>query len=188
MPIIIKGGDNTPKEYTPHPEVQGAPATCIDCLDLGWSSPNSPFGPKYRVALVFWTGVVEKVERDGEMVDVPLTVAKFFNASLNEKSNLTKFIQQWMGRSYKLPDGNLEELLGQNAMISVEHNDTGTKVYANITSIMGLPPTMVESAPGVPEGFVRLCEREDWAGPAQREDLGSTGAAPDGTTDAMPWD
>jgi len=181
MPIIIKDG-GTQRDFTPHPEVEGAPAVCIDALDLGFK--DGAYGLKYRVALVFFTGLVEKGQ-DGE--DIPLTVAKFFNASFNEKSSLSLFVKQWMGQAYKLPDNDLEKLIGQTALLSIAHNATPARTYANIESIMKLPAAMADQAPTIPSDFVRLCDREDWPGPAPHPEMSTpAAAAPD--TETMPWD
>jgi hypothetical protein len=162
--------------------VEGAPAVCIDALDLGWK--EGAYGLKYRVALVFYTGLVEKGP-DGQ--NVPLTVAKFFNASFNEKSSLSSFVKQWMGQAYKLPDNDLEKLIGQTALLSIAHNATAARTYANIESIMKLPAAMADQAPPIPGDFVRLCEREDWPGPAPHPEMSQPAAAAV-SAEKMPWE
>ena len=176
MPIIVNEGGGQ-KVYTPHPEGTFA-ATCVDALDLGWK--ESPWGLKYRVGLVFYCGKSEKNE-EGE--SFPLTVASFFNASFNEKATLRKFVSQWKGSKFKLPNNDLEQLIGDDALITVEHNEHNGKTYANITSQMGLPDGT--SAPGIPEDFVRLCNREDWEGPAPHPEMSKPQEKFD---EKLPWE
>jgi hypothetical protein len=166
-PIIVTnagGGD-----FTPHPEGQFA-ARCIDVVDMGWQ--RTDFGPKYKIRVAFFCGRTERREIDGEKVDVPMTVMGFFTASLNEKANLRKFLESWRGRPFTIAEAarfDMEKMLNAEALIQVAHNKaTNGKTYANITSIMRLPPGM--GAPVTPPDYVRVCDRPEWTGPAPHPD------------------
>jgi hypothetical protein len=157
VPIILSEGGN--KSYTPHPEGTFA-AVCVDVLDLG--KKETAFGERFRVGLVFYCGKNE----EGEQGPYALTVASFFNRTWNEKGALRGFVEQWKGKNFKLPNKDLEELIGHTALLQVQHNEHAGNTYANINSIMMLPEGT--TAPSAPEGFVRMCEREDYEPPAEQ--------------------
>ena len=177
MPIIVTE-NSAAKTYAPHPEGTFA-AVCVDALDLGWKV--GPFGEKYRVGLVFYCGE-DGTTDEGDKY--PLTAASFFNASFNELSTLRKFVESWQGGGFKLPNNDIEKLIGAPAMISVQHREHNGKTYANIKSVMPVPKGM--TAPNAPEGFIRMCDREDWAGPSPRSNTPMAATAPEG--DRLPWE
>lgn len=167
-PIYVT--DSGGGDFTPHPEGQYA-ARCIDVVDQGWQ--RTDYGPKYKIRVVFYCGQTERREIDGEKRDIPLTVVGFFTASLNEKSNLRKFLESWRGRPFTVAEAtkfDMEKMLNATALIQVAHNKgQNGKVYANITSIMRLPQAM--TAPTTPADYVRVCDRPDWTGPAPHPDM-----------------
>ena len=165
MPVIVKGETGT--SYTPHPEDQYA-AVCCDVQDLGWEE-HPTYGWKYKIRLVFFCGEwTEEKEIDGEKKRFPMTVSKKFTASLADKANLRKFCRDWRGRDFDadvVRDGfDFERMLGAPAFIQVGHFEWQGETYAGIDTIMRLPKGM--EAPAIPEEYTRLCDRDDWEGPA----------------------
>jgi len=162
MAIIVK--DRGGVEYTPHPEGQ-FPALCIDVVEMGWV--ETQYGYKYKIRVVFYCGETVEKEIDGEKKTFPLTVAGFFNDTLNEKGNLLPFLESWRGSALTAEERelfDLEKMIGKPALIQVKHNKSNNKTYANISSIMRLLKGL--KAPTAPPEYVRVCNRPDWPGPA----------------------
>lgn len=143
-----------------HPEGQYG-ATCIDVVDLGmqeltWQGVTKE---KHRIFLRFFCG--EWFEDDeGEMQ--PLWLDRYFTLSLHENSALRPFLENWRGRKFspeELKGFNVAKLLHAPAYVQVGHEvkQDGSE-RANIDSIMRLPKNM--DAPGVPEGYIRVKDRD----------------------------
>lgn len=173
MSIIVSdtGGGN----FTPHPEGQ-YPAKCVDVVDVGWVSTD--WGPKYRVRLVFFCGETEEKMIDGERKTLPLCVFATFTATLSERGNLRPFLESWRGRLFtadELGRFDMEKLLHAPAFLQVQHRQVSTgKVYANVKTIMKLPPNM--TAPDTPADFQRAKDREGWTGPNPHPDMETSGS------------
>jgi hypothetical protein len=169
MSLIVSdqggGGD-----FTPHPEGQYV-ARCIDVVDLGWM--GSDFGPKYKIRVVLYCGETTEREIEGEKKKIPLLVMEMFTASLNEKANLRKFLESWRGLSFTPEEAkgfDMEKMIGAPAFVQIKHSvGKNGKTYANVSSIMRMPKSM--TPPPLPEDFVRVCDRPDWAGPAPHPDM-----------------
>lgn len=76
-----------------------------------------------------------------------------------KKSNLTKFLEDWLGHKFTQEDINkgidAETLIGKTAKVIVQHEEVGESIYANILSIR---PSADEL---VPSGlFVRAKDRK----------------------------
>ena len=134
-------------DFEPHIEGSGFAATCVDVIDMG-ERINKKFGKlNHEVRLIFQTN---EVNSQGRHFDISRT----FTVSMNKKANLRIFLGQWRGKSYTEEQARkgveLHKLVGQHALISVEHRQSadGTKTYANISSIAPLPKEM--SPPTLP--------------------------------------
>jgi len=162
--VSDSGGGN----FTPHPEGQ-YPARCIDVVDVGWV--RTDYGPKAKVRLTFFCGETEEKTIDGEKVVMPLCVFSTFGKTLNERGNLRPFLESWRSRVFtgdELGRFDLEKLLNAPAFIQIVHRQSNGNIYANVKTIMKLPPNM--TAPDRPDDFERACEREGWTGPAPHPD------------------
>ena len=150
--VIAKesSGGNIP----PHPEGQFA-VKCIDLIDHGmvkttWQGKERE---RHRIVLRYWGG---QKAADG----TPLWIDKWFTLSLSEKSALRPFLQAWRGQAFtpeELAGFNVAKLVGVKALIQVSHNRTPERTYANIDSIMRLPPN-IEGPPDL-AGYVRVKDR-----------------------------
>jgi hypothetical protein len=145
---IIARADTSLGHFKPHPEGQHV-AICVDTIDLG--DRVREWQGKTRVsptcALVFLTGL--RNTDTGAFHDVHAE----FAASMNERANLRHFLEQWRGRSYTDAQAAagvpLDKLVGQWALISVEHRQSkNNRTYAKIKSIMPLPKGM--PVPAIP--------------------------------------
>lgn len=168
---IPVGGGAT--EWVNHPEGQ-YPVSCIDVIDVGYV--ETKFGWKPKTRFVFWGGEWTTKIIEGEEVKLPLTVMATFNTSLHENSTMRPFLESWRGKPFNegVEDSfDVENVYQAPAFVNIQHRQVGDKTYANITSIMPLPKGM--EAPGIPDGYVRVEDREDWPGPKPHPDMSSAG-------------
>lgn len=176
MSLIIKG--QAKSSFTPHP-VHSGPVSCIDVQDLGWQENKKYEKWEYKIRLVFWAGLwTEPKMIDGEERVFPALVMQKFTASLGDKANLRKFCKDWRGEDFSpevLKDGfDFEKMFMAPGWGQITHslpNDNGD-VYANI-SMIKLAAAMGE-APGMPDGYVRLKDRDDWEGPAPHPNMSTS--------------
>lgn len=116
-------------------------ARCISVIDLGLQ--DSPWGPKEKVYIGFEVPEV-RVEwtKDDEQHEGAALIGNLYTNSLSEKAHLRAHLQSWRGQAFtkeELAGFDLTNVLGAPCMISIVHNQTGEKVYANISGIMKLP-------------------------------------------------
>jgi hypothetical protein len=111
---------------------------CCDIVDLGLVE-NKKFNKKqHKVRLVFQSSDVDPENSK------PFQVSEQFTLSLDEKANLRKFIESWLGKKLtdqQVEDGiDLDKLLGVNGQGNIIHNKSAAngKNYANIGAIMPL--------------------------------------------------
>ena len=142
--------------FEPHSEGQFA-MVCVDVVNLGTNVeqfPGSDPREVDKVALVFASG-----EQQGTQHELTLVTVEMTN-SMNEKSNLRKFLESWRGKSYTAQQAEagvpLHKLQAQVGLLSIEHVTTkrGRK-FAKVRSVSPLPKAM--EAPGAPvlEGYER---------------------------------
>ena len=133
------------KEYTLHPE--GGPYSAVLSEIRSHEGVETAFGVKDRLQLMFQT--TKKLRDHDEDIDDdrPMSISVFLNATLNEKGRLMGFIAQQvpaMELGPMLSDGkevDIEELLvGTQWLLTIKHNDSGDKTYANISAAMKAPP------------------------------------------------
>lgn len=123
------------------------PAVCIGIVDLG--EQYSDLYKNYRdMVLIMWELPGQTVTVDGE--EKPRWLSKDFSASLNEKSNLYKFLVPWRGKPFTEAElsaesegFDLKEMLGLGCFLQVivEEKDDGTK-FNKITTVIALPAGM----------------------------------------------
>ena len=85
-------------------------------------------------------------EKDGEKVNRPMSIGVTLTNSLSEKATLRKFLESWRGREFtaaELKNFDLMQVLGKPCMITVEHNESPDKTYANIKAVSRFFPEMV---------------------------------------------
>lgn len=120
----------------PHEMGQFA-ALCVDLVDLGQrleQYPGKPARVVPKCALVFVTNA------SGEIKDVSIE----FTVSMGKKAALRAFLESWRGKSYTpeqaMAGVPLHKLVGQAALISVEHKTSASdNQYAKIKSVAPLP-------------------------------------------------
>lgn len=112
-------------------------ARCYGMIDLG-TQYSEKFGNWSHKVLVQW-------ELPNELMDDgrPLAISKKYTISLNEKSNLRKDLESWLGRSITEKEEregfSLGSMLGAPCLLSIIHTENGNKVYANVAGVMSVP-------------------------------------------------
>jgi hypothetical protein len=117
-------------------------ARCYQIIDLGhqtfeWKG-EAKVAPKVRI-----TWELNEMMQDGR----PFSISKEYTASIGDKANLRKDLEAWRGRPFsseELRNFSLENVLGAPCLLGVVHKPSkdGSKVYANVGSVMALPKGM----------------------------------------------
>ena len=136
--------------FEPCPEFTGK-AACVDVTPL--RKQQSQFGERDVFKVVF---EVDLLKEDGSRYCV---WSRQFTPTLNEKSNLRKFMRGWFGRDLsraELDDFDTDSLIGKSAQVVVVHEHKDDEVYANIAACT---PDK-SGAPLAPSGkYVRVKDR-----------------------------
>ncbi len=131
-------------------------SVCCDIVDLGlketqYSTNKYPF-----VRIVFQ---IEEKNQYGNRY----TVSRQFKLSSHPDSGLRQFLESWMDKTFTEADFavgfNVENLIGENAVIEIAHVEVGENLYANIVAIA---PTPSGSPFLYPEDYQRFCERNNY--------------------------
>jgi hypothetical protein len=137
----MKWIDNGGGEFAQAP-VGTHPARCVKMIDIG-TQRGEYLGQVNirRQCIVGWELPNESIP-EGEAKGKPFVVSRFYTASLNEKANLRKDLENWRGRTFtaqELLGFDSQNILGKPCMVSVIHNDKGK---ARVSGIMALPKGM----------------------------------------------
>lgn len=159
MPLIIQ---EDPNKYPLPPEGLHK-AVCVDVVDLG--DLDTKFGSKHKLSVIF---ELEELDEEGNR----FIVGKRYTWSLNEKANLRKDLERWLGKKYKqeelLAGIDLEAFLGRNAMLFISHNIGEERTYANIETI--LPANGKgddKNSLTVSDAYIRVINREGYKEPSE---------------------
>lgn len=144
MPITAtnKGGSS----YEPIP-AGTYPARCYSMIHIGTIEENILGQTKKlnKVRITWELPTETKVfkEENGEQ---PHSISKEFTLSMNEKSNLRKFLEGWRGVSFTEKEAeafDVTVLLGKPCLLSVIHKlSKNGNTYAEISSVSTLPKGM----------------------------------------------
>lgn len=133
-------------------------AVCTLVADMG-VQPTGKFKPRAQIYIRWEIPGEIMTWKDGEGVDHtgPMVIGKKYTMSLSEKANLRADLESWRGRMFteqELKGFDIKNILGKPCMLGVTHNTVGTKTYANISAVMGLPKgTMPPSASVMPIAY-----------------------------------
>ena len=128
MSIIAKD-----KSGTDYPQVPTGvhKARCVRVIDLGTQRQDYQGDISWkRQVLLIWE-VPEYMNENKE----PLTLSKFYNLSLHEKSNLAKDLTSWRGKAFTQTekDGfDITKLLSQPCMLNVIEGSNGRPKISNV--------------------------------------------------------
>lgn len=141
MAFIVK--DSGSKAFEPLPAGTHV-ARAVTVADLGLQETR--FGAKEKTYISFEVPAVRvQWTKDGKEMEGPAIIGSRYTTSLNEKSILGKHLTSWRGKPFTEDERkgfDLFSILGAPCMISVTHNESNGKVYANIEAIMRLPQGM----------------------------------------------
>ena len=117
-------------------------ARCYQIVDLGHQTTSFE-GEVKVVPQVRITWELSELMADGR----PFSISREYTASFGPKANLRKMLEAWRGRPFTTEELNsfsLENVLGAPCMLSVIHKPSkdGTKMYANVGSVVALPKGM----------------------------------------------
>jgi hypothetical protein len=117
-------------------------ARCYQIIDLGHQTTSFE-GEVKVVPQVRITWELSELMADGR----PFSISREYTATFGPKGNLRKMLEAWRGRPFtseELGGFSLENVLGKPCLIGVVHKPSkdGTKVYANVNSVMALPKGM----------------------------------------------
>ena len=145
------------------PPIDGGtyPAVCVGIVDLG-EQHNEKFNQYKDKVLFIWELPGVLIEVEGEQK--PRWQSKDFSATLNEKSNLTKFLVPWRGKNFTEEELNgdgfdLKQMLGTGCLLQVIVEEKDGSQFNRITGCMGLPIGM--PAP-VTESELLWFDMDEW--------------------------
>jgi hypothetical protein len=141
MSLTVNAGSGGGGDFEQCPPGSFA-ARCYQIIDLGhqtfeWKG-EAKVAPKVRI-----TWELNEMMQDGR----PFSISKEYTASIGDKANLRKDLEAWRGRPFsaeELRNFSLENVLGAPCLLGVVHKPSkdGSKVYANVGSVMALPKGM----------------------------------------------
>jgi hypothetical protein len=141
MSLTVNAGNGGGGDFEQCPAGSFA-ARCYQIIDLGhqtfeWQG-TAKVAPKVRI-----TWELNEMMADGR----PFSISKEYTASIGDKANLRKDLESWRGRAFsaeELRNFSLENVLGAPCLLGVVHRPSkdGSKVYANVGSVMALPKGM----------------------------------------------
>ena len=113
-------------------------AICNAVVDIGlqntvWDSQQENVWLRFEVP-------AERIQyiKDGAEIDEPMSIWTRYNKTLNKKATLRKDLDAWRGRNFsedELQGFDLFNLVGKPCLITVVHNQSGDRIYANISAI-----------------------------------------------------
>ena len=122
-------------------------ARCVTIVDLGQQETTWQGKTKHQhkvyIAFEVPSVRVEWDDKEGAHHEGPALIGQRYTNSIGDKSNLGKHLTSWRGRAFTEAEKEAFDLFtiaGVPCQISVVHNQSGGKTYANISGIMGLPP------------------------------------------------
>jgi hypothetical protein len=131
---------------------------CFQLIDLGTvvkTFKNKKSGKdedkNYRSIRIAWE-LPDALMEEGEGAGKPFVVFKTYGASIGEKSHLAKDLVSWRGKPFTTEEKeafSLDKVVGRACFLNIIHEPSkdGSKTYANIASIMAIPPGTAVPAP-----------------------------------------
>ena len=161
MSNIVSEGERFTRILIPSGTFQ---AVCFDNWDIGhqpvvWQG-QTKYMPK---TIIGWE--LSEIHEAGELTGKRMTIFKKYTKSLAETARLRKDLESWRGKVFtpeELKGFDLDKLIGINCMLSIVHNESEGKTYANIASVSGLmkglTPLQPENQHATPNWISRLQE------------------------------
>jgi hypothetical protein len=162
----MKWADNGGGDFE-QPPVGTTVGRCIKIIDIGTQRGEYQGKATARRQNIIGWELPNELMTEGEYAGRPFTVSKFYTASLGEKANLRKDLENWRGRAFteqELQGFEARNILGKACMLSLTANDKGK---VRVTGVMALPKGMTVPDQINPPVFFSLDEFD----PAMYESL-----------------
>ena len=111
-------------------------ATCIKVVDIGTQYGEYQGKPTARRQVILEWELPNELVESGEAAGQPLTIRKFYTASLNEKATLRHDLVNWRGRDFTPEELNgfeLSNVLGIPCLVTVTETDSGGRKITGVT-------------------------------------------------------
>ena len=128
MSLIIK--ENKSENYPTVP-LGMSNARCISVIDLGTQENDWQGDITWKKQVFIAWETPEHKNDKGE----PLTIGKYYNLSMHEKSNLSQDLVSWRGKPFSLTEKqgfDIAKLLGTPCQINVMEKDNGKRKVSNV--------------------------------------------------------
>lgn len=142
MPHLPKPSDGG--EFVP-PPAGTFPAICYRIIDLGTQETTFQGERKeqHKVLLSWELKSDETIMDDGQ----PMSIHQRYTWSMHEKATLRRHLEAWRGAKFKDSDFgpggfDVKNVLGKSCMLTIMHNESNGKTYANVASVSKLPKGM----------------------------------------------
>lgn len=115
---------------------------CIKLIDIGTQKGEYQGQATFKRQIIIGWELPSELMQNGEYAGQPFTVSKFYTASLSEKANLRKDLENWRGRAFtdeELRGFDMKNILGKPCMLSIVLND---KNNARVGGVMAAPKGM----------------------------------------------
>jgi len=131
-------------------------ARCIRAVDIGTQETEFEGVKSLKHQLILtWevlgedsAGVPMTVDYEGS--SLPMTISKWFTASLNAKSTLRSYLASWRGRDFtpeELKGFAVDSVLGAFCMLNVTQAEKDGKTRSKVASISPIPAAMKKILP-----------------------------------------
>jgi hypothetical protein len=122
-------------------------AVCVDVIDKGLQDvPGFNGGPAKKKHMISIAWQINERRQDGKR----FVIYRRYALSLNEKASLRKDLESWRGRPFTHDEEmgfDLDNLLGVNCLLNVQHTARDGRTYANVSSVMPLMRGMAKLYP-----------------------------------------
>lgn len=132
------------------PETGNQIARCIRVIELGTQKKEYQGQTSWkRQTLIVWE-LPNNLMTEGEHAGKPFTISQFYTASLGEKANLRRDLENWRGRAFteeELNGFDQKRILGQPCLLNLVEKEGKVRVNAvsAIVKNMEIPPQVNES-------------------------------------------
>lgn len=114
-------------------------ARCVKIIDIGTQKGEYQGKVNIRRQCIVGWELPNELMTEGDFKGKPFVVSRFYTASLGEKANLRKDLENWRGRAFteqELLGFESKNILDKPCMLSIIHNDKGR---ARVSGVMAVP-------------------------------------------------
>lgn len=146
---MSKWADKGDKEWE-QPPIGNQVARCIRVIELGTRKNEWEGRVSWkRETLIVWE-LPECLMTEGDFAGKPFTISQFYTASLGEKANLRRDLQNWRGRAFtdeELNGFDQRKILGQPCLLNLINKNGKVRIgsISPVVKGMTIPPQVNES-------------------------------------------